>query len=100
MKFKEFIELLKAEKAKVIYLIHKEEPSFNELQKIRRFAELLKASGFIPLSAYEFRPFGKPLVSKAIAVSDFSLVLALDKETEQTAKNAGVKFVYVEEALD
>lgn len=100
MKLQELFSKLKILQVKVVYIIHRENPDFEELIKIQRFEDKVKRAGFIPLTALNFRPYGKALVSKAISISNFALVLALDPETEKTAREKGVDFVYIEEALE
>lgn len=97
MKLEELFAKLRVLKAEIIYVIHKEEPSFSERMDIKRFEEKLRKAGFFPLIAEDYRAYGKPAVSRAIKRSDFSIVLALDKDTELEARKAGVDFVYIEE---
>lgn len=96
MKMKELLAKLRVLKVKAVYIIHKENPTFHELCDLRRFEELLRESGFIPALAIDYRRYGKDVVSRCISLCDFSIVLALDSETERTAREQGVDFVTVE----
>lgn len=90
--FGQLCSFLRATRVKRIYLIHES----NRQQETRRFAEHLEAEGFIPLVAHDFRIHGKSAVDKAIASSDFSLVLAFDAETVKRCNKGGVAVFLVE----
>lgn len=85
-KFGELCSFLRTTKVHRIYLIH--EP-YRE-QETRRFAEQLSKQGFIPLIAEDFRKWGEKAVEKAIASSDFALVVAFDDETVKKCNDGGV----------
>jgi hypothetical protein len=87
MNFSELCISLRGLGVKSIYLIH--EP-YREVE-VRKFAEMLKKEGFVPLVACDFRSRGENIMNEAIERSDFSLVVAFDDETEKIALEKGVK---------
>lgn len=93
MSLPKLIQTLQKSKAKIVYIIHAKNLGFSEMLDVRRFADKLRAKGFIPLIADDFRQHGETCVQNAIAASNYSVILAFDQKTVEQARSQGVPFV-------
>ena len=72
-----------------IYLIHPP----NRESEARQFASWLKNKGFMPMVASDYRKHGMKGVERAIAESDFVIVLAFDDNEMKECEKLGVSFI-------
>lgn len=100
MKFSELCAKLHFLKVKVIYVSHEEKLGFTQNIELNRFAHKLRANGFFPLIARDFRLVGTESVNKAIDVSQYVIIVAFEEKTVEEAKKKGVAFVMMNEALE